>query len=180
MDASGRRTLANLGPSKQDDNLPVLEKPSPYAKPYNPPPEPLPLSRPSLTADERAIGTGREGIGEGPDLEEDRQARRLSSRVKKCWRYIAPCNAAPLAHKTRAIECSVNIYADAHRLAGLNDPHCYFQQASHLSAALWLRTGSYPIQHVDNTSCQHTPTKGDVFCVVAPYIGDVHKTRLKP
>lgn len=70
----GLRTLPNLGGSgrgDQPDDAGLGLQPSPYATPYQPPPapEPRPPARPLLTAEERSVGTGREGIGDGPDPE---------------------------------------------------------------------------------------------------------------
>lgn len=73
VDAQGRRTLPNLGGSgrgDQPDDASLGLRPSPYAAPYSPPEarqtEPV---RPPMPMDERSVGTGAEGIGDGPDPE---------------------------------------------------------------------------------------------------------------
>lgn len=67
----GLRTFPNLGPSKKDDALSdrYLPRPSPYAAPYAAPParDPQPPARPVLPMDERLVGAGVEGVGDGPD-----------------------------------------------------------------------------------------------------------------
>jgi hypothetical protein len=71
VDRNGRRTMADLGPSSRDDNLPDIQKPSPYAAPYSPPParDPQPPARPVLPEEQRNVGNGVEGVGDGPDPE---------------------------------------------------------------------------------------------------------------
>lgn len=65
-DKNGNRTLPNLAPPSRDDDLPVIEKPSPFAAPYQPPPapDPQPPARPSYARPETKLDRG-EGIGRG-------------------------------------------------------------------------------------------------------------------
>jgi hypothetical protein len=73
LDAHGRRTMPPTGlPSARDDNLPVLEKPSPYAEPYQAPEAqhnpPRPQPRPSYARPTQRLDVGeRTGRGDIPD-----------------------------------------------------------------------------------------------------------------
>lgn len=64
LDNQGRRTIPRHLPSSRDDNLPVIEQPSPYAAPYSPPPAPEPQPRPSYARPSPRLDRG-EGVGEG-------------------------------------------------------------------------------------------------------------------
>jgi hypothetical protein len=65
LDARGHRTVVTSTlPSGRDDNLPVIEKPSPFAAPYQPPPAPEPTPRPSYARPNPSLDRG-EGVGTG-------------------------------------------------------------------------------------------------------------------
>jgi hypothetical protein len=72
LDVHGRRTMAvGTLPSARDDNLPVIEKPSPFAAPYQPPEakqNPPNAPRPSYARPTQRLDVGeRLGRGEIPD-----------------------------------------------------------------------------------------------------------------